>query len=155
MNQEEIGLYKDKLVSLFIESEKLVNLLINGDNIQTPDDLIGENIFTYNRIPQLNVDMKTYITISINVPSTSYNDIMKNLRYTINIISRDDLMKVKGTRTNRVDLIASILDKLLNENSNFGVGKLKLMSSVEGVLEGNFPYRTLSFSVEDLNNKRC
>lgn len=142
---------------MILNCKAIINLLNPApDKSFIPEDLLDEYIYTYNRIPATQEVAKTYITIAMNsLGTSSYNDIIKNAQFVITIISNDSLMRVNGSRGNRIDLIAAEIDYLLNENTSLGFGKLALTASKEGVLESGHPYRSLIFEVDALNNQRC
>ena len=56
---------------------------------------------------------------------------------------------------NRNDYLARLIDEKLNGRDDFGIGKLTLVSNVEGSYQKDWLYRTLVFKGTDVNNSLC
>ena len=56
---------------------------------------------------------------------------------------------------NRNDYLARLIDEKLNGRTDIGIGKLTLVSNVEGSFQKDYLYRTLVFKGTDLNNSMC
>ena len=64
----------------------------------------------------------------------------------------DNIPKVSE---NRNDYLSTLIDLKLNGKSNFGIGKLKLISNIEGSFQKDYVYRKMNFKCVDLNKSMC
>ncbi len=155
MNSFEIGEFKSKLIRKLITNDAIVKLLDPNGKAEYPDDLIYESIFPYNRIPDTEQEVKTYITVMSNVVSLQKNnDIVRNISITIRIYSHVDLMKVPGSNSNRLDLLSAKIDEICNESQDFGIGYMKLGSNIERVMDSKHLFREMVFDTDSLNAQR-
>lgn len=156
MNQREILEDKERVINILINSQDIVDLLVpeKPDGF-IPEDLINNGIYDYYRVPDINEKCDTFITVVEEVPRLQYNNnVVKDKKITVTIISHDDKMKVKGYRANINDIIGSKVDELLNKNADFGLGYMELFYSTEGVLDTGHPFRSEVFAVQDLNSEK-
>ena len=56
---------------------------------------------------------------------------------------------------NRNDYLSRLIDERLNGRDDFGIGKLKLISNIEGSSQKDYLYRALVFQGLDLNDSLC
>lgn len=158
----EIIDYKNKVIKdiLHNEDETLsanIVMAIDEDYVDSQDDLIYRNIFPYLRIPETQTETRCYITMSVDMPKVSTkNYFFKDMVITINVIVHEDLMKMPAQYSaTRADYIASIINKIFNNNKNYGTVALEYVSDVESVLLSKFFVRTLRFRCNELNATRC
>lgn len=155
MNSAEIACYKLTIIKALVSDQEIISLIDSNGEFEYPDDMIYERIFPFDRIPDTEQEAKTYITISVNVPSINKkNDLVKDLIVTARAITHASLMKVKGQNGTRIDLLAARLDTILNERSDLGIGPVSLVSNCENALDKAHFYRELKFKTMDLNNRR-
>lgn len=155
MNGYEIGEFKLTLIRKMIANDDIVKLLDPNGEAEYPDDLIYENIFPYNRVPETEQEVKTYITVMANVTMIpARNDITRKVAILVRIYSHKDLMRVKGSNSDRIDLLAAKIDEIMNESYDFGIGYVQMGSSTEHVLDSKHFYRELVFNTDSLNSKR-
>jgi hypothetical protein len=155
MNSREISTYKKEIIKRLYMNPTIVSLLDPDDEMEYPDDLVYTRIFPYGKIPGTAQSVGSYITVTINSLSpTARNDIVKNVELVVRVVSSDALMKVSGRSETRIDLLSSEVDTMLNEDYDFGVGPVMLMSNKEYTLNDSYFYRELIFRTVDLNNRR-
>lgn len=155
MNSFEIGEFKLTLIRKLIGNDDVVRLLDPTGALEYPDDLIYTNIFPYDRVPKTEQDVNTYITVQVNVASIPVkNDITRDLAIVVTIYSHEDLMYVKGSNSDRIDLLSAKIDEILNESNDFGIGYVQLESNTEHVLDSKHFYREVVFRTDSLNCKR-
>lgn len=156
MNSFEIGDFKIALIRKMINDENIVKLIdAPADEVEYPDDLIYSRIFPYNRVPDTEQEVKTYITVMVNATSLpKRNDITRNLSIIVRVYSHKELMRVAGASSDRIDLLSGYVDKLINESTDFGIGYATLGSNTEHVLDSTHFFRELVFHTDALNNKR-
>lgn len=154
-NSYEIIEYKQKAMSLIVNNEAIIELIDEKD-AEYPDDLINTNLFSHLRVPETEKEAKTYILLTVDVPTNrSQNNLFKNVVFTVVVATHQGNMHIPRRAGNRVDLLAYEIDKLFNGSDVFGVGELKLLSNIEGFADKTHPCRTIKFTVEDFDNKRC
>ena len=86
-NSFEIIDYKQKIASMLINNEDIVRL-INNTDIESPEELIGENIFNFMRYPDSVEHEITYICFEVEVPKISNtNYLFKQLVITFYVIT--------------------------------------------------------------------
>ena len=155
MNSQEISDYKRKIMKKLIDSQRIVELIDYAGQAEYPDDLLYENIYPFNRMPETEQEEKTYICVMIDVPTIyAKNDIARNVNVKLRVYSHERLMRVKGENGDRIDLISAEIDSLLNEKFDFGIGYMKLGSNTEHVLDSRHFFRELIFKTDALNSKR-
>lgn len=64
----------------------------------------------------------------------------------------DNIPKITA---NRNDYLSQLIDEKLNGNTNFGLGKLTMISNVEGAVQQDYLYRTITFQGTDVNDSFC
>lgn len=155
MNSYEIGEYKYKIIRKLIADREIVSLLDPDNSCEYSDDLVYRNIYPFTRIPNTEQEVKTYITIAVNVPQIDpRNDCIRNMRIVIRVYSHADIMKVKNSKTNRIDLTSAAIDRIINECMDIGIGYVRLVSNTEHVLDSSHHYRELVFKTDDINAER-
>lgn len=153
-NSREIIAYKQHIASLLINNEAIVDL-INQEGIESPQDLIHNNIYEFIRIPEAPEEQKTYICIEVDVPEVySVNFLFKKLVIYIHVISHQGLMitDLGGART---DLLAAEIDTMLNGYRGIGQKPLELISNVAERVGEKHRGRVLTFLASDINADPC
>jgi len=155
MNSREVSEYKLKIIRHLIQDNELVSLVDERKEFEYADDLIYERLFPFGRIPETEQEMKTYVTIMVDVPSIgTRNDVVRDVVLTVRVITHSNLMRVSGRNGTRIDLLAARVDELLNESFDFGIGYVKLVHNKEFVYDNCHFYRELKFQTVDLNAPR-
>lgn len=155
MNSYEIGEYKMILIRKLIQNDTIVSLIDPAKSVQYADDLIYTSIFPYNRIPDTEQEVKTYVTIRCNVPNVvRKNDLVRDVTVIIRAYTHEDLMRVSGRNGTRIDCLAAEIDRVLNETMELGIGPLIVVSNTEHVLDSRHHYRELLLKTQSINNDR-
>lgn len=157
-NSSIIGKAKNEIVKSFINDDAIVAAIDpNGD--YTKDDLVNSYIFNFHQNPDTINETKTFLTIQVHIPEIySTSNILVNTNIVIWIVSHETHMKVDNVpkiKENRNDYLSRLIDEKLNGSTLFGLGKLKLISNVEGAYQKNYLYRQLVFQVVDINDSLC
>lgn len=164
-NSSIIRRAKNKIIKEFIKDEKIVNA-INSEEIKPNESqkLINKHIFDYNQNPHTLNIVGTFITIQVHIPQSYYNDYHNNsiihVKPTIEIwiISHERHMivdNVPKVTQNRNDYLSELIDNKLNGRNGFGIGKVTLLSNVEGSFQADYLYRKMVFQCLDLNASMC
>lgn len=159
-NSSIVGYAKNKIIKEFIKDQGIVDA-IGCDKGDTGEKLVNTHIFNYNQNPNTMNDVQTFITIQVHIPqSYGYGTSTVYVSPTIEIwiISHEKHMNVDNVpkvTENRNDYLARLIDEKLNGRTDIGIGKLVLVSNVEGSFQKDYLYRTLVFKGTDLNNSMC
>ena len=157
-NSSIIGNAKNKIVKEFIKDKEIVQA-INSSTVTSAEKLIGTHIFDYHQNPHTINTVQTFITIQVHIPQPFIsNDSYVNPTIEIWIISHEKHMIVNNIQkvtANRNDYLSALIDKKFNGKSGFGIGKLKLLSNIEGSYQQNYVYRKMVFEATDLNDSLC
>lgn len=156
--EKQISEAKQSIMNMLVNSPNIV-AAIDNDSVKSPDDLIYDNLWYSFRIPDTEVEKKTYICIKINVSSDSSENNMVNIMdiYFL-IVTHQDLMRVPRDSIaygcTRIDYIAGQIEGILNNAIGIGFGKIRLLSSVEDAVDATHPCRILRFR-GSVSNKQC
>lgn len=164
-NSSIVRIAKNRIIKEFIKDSEII-AAINSDEIKPnePEKLIGTHIFNYNQNPHTLNKVGTFITIQVHIPQNYYSDYHGNseihVKPTIEIwiISHEQHMAVKNVpkvTQNRNDYLSELIDNKINGESDFGIGKTKLISNIEGAFQADYLFRKLTFQCLDLNWSFC
>ena len=161
-NSSIIGAAKNKIVKEFIKDDDIV-AAIGCDKGETGEELVNTHIFNYNQDPNTINDVQTFVTIQVHIPqaygySGSSSTVYVSPTIEIRIISHERHMVVDNVpkvTENRNDYLSRLIDEKLNGRTDIGLGKLTLVSNVEGSFQKDYLYRSLVFKATDLNNSLC
>lgn len=159
---DEIIKYKNRIIKDIIHnsdetlSQEIVTA-IDPEMLGEEESLIYENIFPYLRIPETVDEVKAFITMSVDMPRVSTrNYFFKDMVITINVIVHQDYMKMPARYSaTRADYLGSLINKVFNQNPNYGNKPLEYVSDVESILLNKFFVRSLRFRCDELNSVRC
>lgn len=154
-NSFEIIRYKQQIMSLLVNNDYVVELIDNTD-IEEPEDLIGNNLFNYIRIPQSIEEAETYIAFEIDVPkiNDSNKEWFKQLVITFYIIAHESTMPTTLGGT-RIDLLAAEIDKMFTGYVGIGKQPLQLKSNTSNGISVKHRCRILTFMAEDWIDAHC
>ena len=140
MNLNEMGIFKNRIVSKFVNDENIVDVLL-GDisEIEDPETALlgkdgagnGGRIFKFEYIPDTQEESKTFLCVEV-VPENTDGDTVTLMTIYVFVYCSKNLMQTyhrKGQAGTRVDILASDVDKILNGNTEFGIGPLEWAGS--------------------------
>lgn len=163
-NSSIIEFAKNKIIREFIKDERIV-AAIDSSKVpkDSPEELINTHIFDYAQNPNTINTAETFITIQVHIPYTREMERSGTATYVkptveIYIISHESHMVVKNVpkvKSNRNDYLSRLIDEKLNGSTDFGIGKVILLSNLEGFIQQNYSYRVLTFQCVDLNDSLC
>lgn len=138
MNLEELGSFKDKAISRLIQDDNIVDVLI-GDAAKDPDAdietlLLGESgsgangcVFKFEYVPDTQENAKTFLCVEdVPIQSASGDTIVGIKLYVFAYCSKSIMQTYRRANAagTRIDILMSDIDKILNGNRDFGIGKL-------------------------------
>ena len=140
MNLEEIGSFKNKIVSKLINDSYILDALLGDiNNVEDPETaLLGKDgsgnggcVFKFEYIPDTQENSKTFLCVEV-VPQETDGDTITNMIIYVFAYCSKNLMQTyhrKGQAGTRIDILVSDIDKVLNGNSEFGIGPLEWAGS--------------------------
>lgn len=157
-NSSIIGKIKRKIIKEFIRDPDIVDA-INNTDCKDPEELINSSIFNFNQNPFTITKVGTFVTIQVHIPSSNLN-YSAYVQPTIEIwiISHEKHMYVDNVpkvTENRNDYLSRLIDEKINGKNGLGIGKVELISNIEGSFQMDFLYRKMVFSCVDLNDSLC
>lgn len=158
-NSSIIGKAKNKIIKEFIKDPEIVAAL-GCSTGEMGEKLVNTHIFNYHQNPNTINDVKTFITVQVNIPQPYRFDSKIHVQPTIEIwiCSHEQHMNVDNVpkvTENRNDYLSRLIDERLNGRDDFGIGKLRLISNIEGSSQKDYLYRALVFQGLDLNDSLC
>lgn len=154
--------WKNKIISELSQDDEIIDAL--GLNTgESPDDLVWIRLFPHEYVPQTEEDVKTYIFVEINIPErrSRYGDTDNDLVVRPIIIfgilthQEDMRMDMVGESGTRMDYLAELIENKYEGRQGFGVGTLKLKSSIVGSVNNTYRIRQLIFDAVDLDDGLC
>lgn len=159
---KELGEYKNRLRSIFVNDDKICRLLLGDDYENAGYDLdeeLDKYIIPHPFIPQTVMETKSFIMYETYMPK-AYGQI-KTMKIVVQAICHKDIVeykeKPKGYPGLRYDVLAQYIEELLcpedkteklNIIKKFGIGSMEL-EPVDIFLTDSFIGRTLTFTVPD------
>jgi hypothetical protein len=157
-NSSFIGKTKKKIIKEFIKDKEII-AAIDSSKVKTAEKLKGTHIFDYHQNPLTINTVETFITVQVHIPQLFYsNESFVNPTIEIWIISHEQHMTVNNipkVTENRNDYLSRLIDEKINGRGDFGIGKLKLLSNLEGSFQKDYVYRKMLFEGTDLNDSLC
>lgn len=125
----------------------IVELIDNPDiDLECPEDLVWENIFSFIRVPDVDDKKQTYIcfTVDDNGPPPN-NEVMKQQYVQFTIFVHKDVIKTK-IGTARHDALSFVIRDVFHLSNMLGM-QLHLRSNKEGMTDTNYITRILRFEL--------
>lgn len=163
MNLSELGAYKHKVAALFANDTDIIDLMLGDveEDVDTDEMLLGDDasscghIYEFEYTPDINETTDTYLcmeTVVGGAPTdTSYRVYLYVFAYCHKKIMQN--YKKEGRVGTRADILAEDVDRLLNGNKNFGIGRLRLVSNDVYKPVNNYYGRCLCYEAMDFNRK--
>lgn len=153
---KDIGLYKNRLVSAILNSNNIIQLLLNKDTYsdEEVDDLMYTQIFPYLYVDGTQIEVLSYLCLEVNVPRIPTTTI-KDIQIIIWAYCHKDCMKYskKGFLGTRVDILADMVERELRDSDRFGIGKLRLTSVSHFFPNNKYYGREMRFTIPDFKVK--
>lgn len=154
MTLKDIGVYKNRLLSTIVQSEEVTELILEKDydKNHVDDILIYKNVFPYLYVDETQTRKESYICIEVDVPRTM-DFTFKDMKIIIWCYCHKGIMQYSksGYSGTRSDILADMVDRLLNSSNDFGLGRLRLQSSTYFYPSKNHYGRQLIYSCPEFN----
>lgn len=153
---KDIGLYKNRLVSALLNSNNIIQLLLNKDTYsdEEVDNLMYTQIFPYLYVDGTQIEVLSYLCLEVNIPRIPTTTI-KDIQIIIWAYCHKDCMKYskKGFLGTRVDILSDMVERELRDSDRFGVGKLRLTSVSHFFPNNKYYGREIRFAIPDFKVK--
>lgn len=150
---EEITRYKEKIMELLWRNSDIKNIIREVMNLPSLSYAqFRKYVKRYGKHPDRIQEEGVYLFFEVD-PTSIQNSTIS--RYTIYfwIFVNDDIVETpKGEVL--TDTIASIIDKVINGSSNFGIGPLELVSAPTSNTITGWCCRQLTYKTPDFNRRR-
>ena len=156
-NSSIISDFKERVVRAIAHDDTLF-YAFDAKECENGGDLINSHIFNYNKNPTTITEAITFMKVMVHTQARDKNQAFVTPTLEIWIYSHTDHMRMdhRITKDNRNDYISMLLDDKFNGSTEYGgIGKLKLISNIEGTYNQNFLYRKMVFETIDINNLMC
>lgn len=152
----EISAMKTKIVTGILNNQNIckavhhneANFLDNAD-INDSYSLMYERVFPYRRIPEVDEESRTCISLAFN-RFRKINNSFKEGLITIYIVTHIDLVKTNYGAL-RYDFIANEIDELFNQSRGFGIGQLEFSGMDDLYVNKKFIGMSISYRPVDFN----
>lgn len=158
---DELIDYPAQALQLIDNNKECLALLLDKNVKEITEDDTDEAfkyMFDYEYVDNTTTQASAYIWVEAEVTQVSSKHI-KDLRLYVTVACHKNFMKLKpsiisGIGGNRRDNLVRYIDKILNGNDLFGIGKL-VLENVKTYSSSNsqFTMRELSYKVPDFNIK--
>lgn len=152
MHLDELGAYKQTLLTRLAASREIIGLLLNSEDSASPEASLNDVLLPYLHYPDPQNDPKTYICTEVSVPKVLSTDV-KRLNIRIYIFTHQSLMHCPdgGDYKTRPDMLSSVIDRIINTSSDFGFTRLKLESARRYFQDRSYTGYILTYSTSDFN----
>ena len=147
---DDIVEMKRRIKQILIEDEDVQEAL-NVQNLDSPDELLDQNIYGFIRIPKTQDKVRNFICFTVDdIEENRFNEIMKTQYIQFNCICHLDEMKTKYG-IDRHDLLGYIVRDLFNFTNVFGL-QFKLIYNKESTIDSDYYCRMLKFEATKPNS---
>lgn len=154
MTLKDIGTYKNRLILAILKSDDICELMLGqGYNKETVDETMTyKYLFPYLYVDDTQTETKSYICLEVDVPRTA-NFSYKDMKIIVWCYSHKDSMNYykKGYLGTKSDILADMVDRLLNSSRSFGIGRLKLESATYFMPLKDYYGKQLIYSCSEFN----
>ena len=150
---EEFFDYKNYLMEIFCSNKEILKLLTDDENIAVPSPAMAyKKIFPLEYIPDTVGQGGTFICYDVDIADVENETFLKPVLYIWIFTHKSKLRLPKGGL--RLDSLSVEINKELNGNRNFGLGKLSLKRVDRFVPIDDYQGRCLTYITKDFNNTR-
>ena len=154
---KDIGSCKQKLLTAFVNSDEICELLFNKKPY-TEDDVEGlmyTQIFPYLYTNETKTETLTYLCFEVDVPKLSSGTV-KDMKIIVLAYCHKDIMKYskKGYYGTRADILADMVERKLRDSYDFGIGKPELISVTNFFPNNKYYGRQFIYNVPEYLKKK-
>ena len=153
---KDIGSCKQKLLTVFVNSDEICELLFNKKPYTEDDveNLMYTQIFPYLYTDETQTETLTYLCFEVDVPRLSSSTV-KDMKIIVLAYCHKDIMKYskKGYYGTRVDILADMVERKLRDSYDLGIGKPELISVTNFFPNNKYYGRQLIYNVPEFKIK--
>lgn len=163
MNLEELGEYKHRLACLLAKDKDILNILLGdiSDDMDTDEMLLGNSedspghIFEFEYVPEINEKTDTFLCMETVLAKASTDATYTVYLYVFPYCHKKIMQtyKVPGLAGTRADILAVYVDRILNGNRDFGIGRVRLISNDVYKPINNYYGRCVVYEIVDFNRR--
>ena len=146
---------KKRLIEQILYSDEDIIEILDNPNLDpsAPEEYVGENIFSFLRVPGTQDTSKNFITFIVDdMGRTPGNQVMKSQYVQFVVFVHKDLVKTKYGMA-RHDLLGYLIRDIFHLSNKLGP-QMELISNREGIADNDFYTRTLKFELIDDNSTK-
>ena len=148
---------KKRIIEQILCSDEDIIEVLDNPNLDpgVPEEYVGENIFSFLRVPGTQDTSKNFITFIVDdMGRTPNNQVMKSQYVQFVVFVHKDLVKTKYGMA-RHDLLGYIIKSIFHLSNKLGP-QMEIISNREGIADNDFYTRTLKFElIDDNSTKPC
>lgn len=148
---------KKRLIEKILYTDEDIIEILDNANLDPamPEEYVGENIFSFLRIPGVQDVSKNFITFTIDdMGRTPNNSVMKS-QYVQFVVFVHKTCVHTQYGVDRHDLLGYLIRDIFNLSNKLGP-QMELVSNREGISDADFYTRTLKFElIDDNSTKPC
>ena len=153
---KDMGSYKNTLLSSFVESEEICELLFDKKPYteQDVDNLVYTQIFPYLYIDETQDEVLSYLCVEVSVPRIPTGTI-KDMKLIVWAYCHKKSMQYSknGYSGTKSDILADMVERVLRDSNKFGIGKLQLISCNHFSPNSKYYGRELIYNIPDFKVK--
>lgn len=158
---KDIGSCKQKLLTAFVNSDEICELLFNKQPYTEDDveNLMYTQVFPYLYTDETQTETLTYLCFEVDIPPSSTGKVssstIKDMKMIIFAYCHKDIMRYskKGYYGTRVDILADMVERQLRDSYDFGIGKPELISVTNFFPNNKYYGRQLVYNVPEFKIK--
>ena len=146
---------KKRLIEQILYSDEDIIEILDNPNLSpdAPEEYVGENIFSFLRVPGIQDVSKNFITFIVDdMGRTPNNQVMKSQYVQFVVFVHKSLVDTKLGMA-RHDLLGYLIRDIFNLSNCLGP-QMELVSNREGISDNDFYTRTLKFELIDDNSTK-
>lgn len=152
----DIGLYKDQLLALFLDSADICECLQSGQSEPAdPHGLLHQQMFPYLYVDNTRDNALSYLVVEADIPKLPSRTI-KEIKITIWAYCHKSIMEYEkeGYCGTRPDILADMVDRQISGSSLSGIGTLNLTAAAHIIPGSNYYGVELVYTTSDFRVKR-
>lgn len=142
-----------------LQNDDLFIQVLGASEEEVEDGLVYTRLFPFTYIYNgTQTEVKTYVCVDVSIKSVSRrNEIYSYPTIIFDIISHQDDVRLNmaGISKTRLNYLADIIKNKYNGSTDFGYGKLTLVSNEPYNVDTTYRERRLIFSTIDMNVSLC
>lgn len=155
---QDIGLYKNAMLTTLLSSPDICECLLDKDDVteEECDGLLYSQVFPYLYIDETQYAAKAYICVEVDGAAFPTR-MVKDMKVIVWVVCSKKWIPYsrKGYVGTRVDVLSDMIERLVRNSNEYGIGKLYL-ESVTYLANVNSKYyaRQMVFTMPDFKLKR-